>query len=94
MFRVRFPIVLAWIFASLPNAVTFGLIGVVTTELLSGTRGMGGLLTLALATANATLTFSIVVMLSVLGVLLVIVTSLARARVLHWWDRGGMVGLD
>jgi NitT/TauT family transport system permease protein len=94
MFRVRFPIVLAWIFAVLPNAVTFALVGVVATELLSGPYGMGGRLTYALDSLDATLTFSIVLMLSVVGVTLVLLTSLVRSRVLHWWDRGGAVGIE
>jgi NitT/TauT family transport system permease protein len=85
MRRVRLPYVLAWVFASLPNAISFGLVGVVTAELLTGSAGMGRLLSLSIGQADATLTFTVVVMLSIVGVLLVTSVELVQRRVLHWW---------
>lgn len=85
MVRVRFPFVLAWTFAVLPNAISFGLVGTVTAELFTGSSGIGNVLIVALSTSNADLTFAVVVLLSVVGVLLVLLTDLLRRRVLHWW---------
>lgn len=85
--RIRFPYVLAWTLASLPLAVTFAMITVVTAEILTGVQGMGKLLLAASTTANATLTYSVVVVLSVLGVAIVVAADAIRARVLHWWAK-------
>jgi NitT/TauT family transport system permease protein len=84
---IRFPYVLAWTLASLPLAVTFAVITVVTAEILTGVQGMGKLLSTASTTANATLTYAVVIVLSVLGVVIVVAADLIRARVLHWWAK-------
>lgn len=84
---VRLPYVVAWTFAALPNAIGFGLVGVVTAEILTGVTGMGRLLQIAISTVDATLTFSVVLLLSIAGILLVSGTAQLRARVLHWWDQ-------
>jgi NitT/TauT family transport system permease protein len=89
IWRVRFPMVLAWTFAALPNAVSFGLVSTITAEILAGSGGLGGELVIALALANATLTFAIVVLMSVVGVVLVMLTNLAKRRLLHWWEAEG-----
>jgi NitT/TauT family transport system permease protein len=85
MWHVRFPYVLAWVFASFPNAISFGLIAVVTAELLTGGVGMGRLLAQSLSLADATLTFSVVAILSVFGVIIVTTAETLQRRVLHWW---------
>jgi NitT/TauT family transport system permease protein len=84
LFKVRFPYVVMWVFAMIPNAVAFGLISVVTAELLTGTRGMGGLMLQALETVNSSLTFAVVVLMSVLGVVLVTIAERIKRAVLHW----------
>jgi NitT/TauT family transport system permease protein len=84
MFRVRFPYVLMWTFAVVPNAISFGLITAVTSELLTGPNGMGGLMMTATVNANSTLSFSIVVALSVIGVVLVTLADRVKRAVLHW----------
>lgn len=84
---VRMPYVIAWTFAALPNAISFGLVGVVTAEILTGVNGMGRLLQIAISTVDATLTFSVVLLLSIVGILLVSSTALMRQRILHWWDQ-------
>jgi NitT/TauT family transport system permease protein len=85
MRQVRLPYVLVWTFASLPNAISFGLVSVVTAEILTGSLGMGRLLSTSIATVDATLTFTVVVVLTIVGVILVTVSDLLRKRVLHWW---------
>ena len=85
-YRVRVPYAAAWTFASLPNAISFGLVGAVTAEILSGAQGVGKLMMTATNTVNADLTFAVVAYVGALGVVLVLLTSLARKRLLHWWD--------
>jgi NitT/TauT family transport system permease protein len=87
MRHVRLPYVIAWTVAALPLAATFSVISVVTGELLIGARGVGLLLGNATSTADATLTFSLVVILSALGVVTVLVADQISRRVLHWWAK-------
>jgi NitT/TauT family transport system permease protein len=86
MWRIRLPYVVAWTFASLPNAISFSLLAVVTTEILTGASGIGKLILVSEDTVNATLTFAVVCILAVIGLFLVMATTLARSRLLFWWD--------
>lgn len=84
---VRLPYVLVWTFASLPNAISFGLVAVVTAEIFTGHLGMGRLLTNSVAAVDSTATFTIVVILSVVGVTLVVIAEAVQRRFLHWWEQ-------
>jgi NitT/TauT family transport system permease protein len=86
MRQVRLPYVMVWTFTALPNALSFGLVAVVTAEILTGQIGMGALLAQSINTVDSTLTFSVVVILSLVGVLLVTLADLVKARALHWWE--------
>jgi NitT/TauT family transport system permease protein len=88
MWHVRRPYTLAWTIASLPNAVSFGLVAVVTAELLTGTNGMGRVLLDSVTTVQSSLTFAVVVILSVFGIALVALAELLRTYLLHWWSEG------
>lgn len=87
MWHIRLRYVMAWTLAALPLGVTFGIIAVVTGEILTGNGGLGTLIAVADAQVNASLTFAVVVVLSVLGLLFVGLASLMRRRVLHWWTQ-------
>jgi NitT/TauT family transport system permease protein len=87
MRHVRLPYVVAWTIAALPLAATFSVIAVVTGELLIGAPGLGLLLGNATSTADATLTFSLVIILSVLGLVTVLTADQISRRVLHWWAK-------
>jgi NitT/TauT family transport system permease protein len=84
---LRGPYVLAWTFASLPLAITFSVITVVTCELLTGYPGMGFLLESATSNSDSTLTFATTIILSVVGLAIVMGAELLRNRVLHWWGK-------
>jgi NitT/TauT family transport system permease protein len=85
MRNVRLPYVWVWTFAALPNAISFGLIAVITAEVLTGVIGVGRLLVQSISTADASLTFAVVVLLAAVGVVLVETTTRATRRYLHWW---------
>jgi len=87
LLQIRGPYAVAWMIAGLPLTITFALLTVVTGELLTGYPGMGQLLGDATSTANAPLTFAVVIVLAVVGVAVVLLADLARNRVLHWWAR-------
>jgi NitT/TauT family transport system permease protein len=84
LWRVRIPTAAAWTFASLPNAISFALIGVVLAEFVGSTTGMGYLMITALATLNATDMFASVKLLSIVGIGLVYSVTLLERRLLHW----------
>ena len=86
MRQVRLPYVLVWTFASLPNAISFGLVAVVTAELLTGQLGMGSLLLTSISSVNSTLTFAVVTILAIVGVLTVSAAAEVSKRLLHWWE--------
>jgi NitT/TauT family transport system permease protein len=86
MWRVRWRYVLAWTFASLPNAVTFGIVGSVTAELFTGSSGIGQILIAAVDEANSALTFGVVTVLTLCSLLLVLGSDIARRKLLVWWD--------
>ena len=84
MFGVRFPYVLMWTFAVVPNAISFGLITVVTTELLTGSKGMGGLILNATTNVDASLSLAVAFILAVVGTVLVLLADRLKRRILHW----------
>lgn len=85
MMRIRLRYVQAWSFAALPNAVSFGLMAVVTAEILTGAKGLGRLLLESVTTVQSSLTFAVVLILSVVGLILVVGTDALTKRMLRWW---------
>jgi NitT/TauT family transport system permease protein len=81
---VRVPTALAWTFTALPNAVSFALIGVVISEFVGSTTGVGYLMIVSLSTLNAAEMFAALTSLSVVGVLLVYAIQAVERRLLHW----------
>jgi NitT/TauT family transport system permease protein len=88
MLGIRAPYAGVWVIAALPVSATFSIIAVVTAELITGYNGLGRLVSTASSTADSTLTFAVVVVLSALGLVVVGLTSLMSRRVLHWWADG------
>ena len=84
LWRVRVPFGAAWTFASLPNAVSFALVGVVLSEFVGSGTGMGYLMISALAALNATDMFAAIGVLSLVGLILVYLVQAVERRVLHW----------
>lgn len=81
---VRIPNALSWTFTALPNAVSFSLIGVVLSEFVGSTTGMGYLIIVALSTLNSAEMFAALTVLSVVGVVLVVMFRMLERRLLRW----------
>ena len=81
---VRIPMALAWTFASLPNAVSFSLIGVVIAEFVGSNYGMGHLIIVSLAMLNAAEMFAALVLLSLVGLALVLALRVVERRLVRW----------
>ena len=86
MWRVRWHYALAWSFASLPNAIAFGILGSVTAELFTGGQGVGYILTYASETANASLTFATAIVLTAVSLILIFGAEALRKPLLSWWE--------
>jgi NitT/TauT family transport system permease protein len=85
MLDVRAPYVLAWISAALPNILSFSLISVVTAEILTGSTGVGKILTAAVFNAQVGQTYALAAYLGIAGVIFVSGAEVVRRRVFHWW---------
>jgi NitT/TauT family transport system permease protein len=81
---VRLPNVVNWTFAVMPNAISFGLLTVVATELITGVKGLGSLILAATSNVDSSLSFAVVVLLSLLGLALYGLAVLLKRRVLRW----------
>lgn len=84
LWHVRIPFVLGWMFAALPNAVAFSLIGVVISEFVGSDKGMGYLIITSLSTLNATDMFATITILSALGIVLVSAIRHVEGRMMKW----------
>lgn len=87
MVQIRLRYVLVWTAAALPNAISFGLVAVVTAEILTGQAGMGRLLFDSISVVDSTQTFAVVLILSVVGAAIVVAADRLQRRALHWWQR-------
>lgn len=85
MWKVRFPYALAWTLSSLPVAVSFAIVSVVSGEILIGGGGLGSVMAAAAVAANADLTFAVIVFLAVFALVILGVAELIKRRVLRWW---------
>lgn len=88
MRHIRLPFCIAWTLAAVPLAATFSLLIVISNEIITGALGMGRLLVVATATVDASSTFAIAVVMSVLGVSISGVIGLVQGRAMHWWGHG------
>lgn len=86
MTRLRAPYVVVWTIAALPNAISFSLIGVVTTEILSGVPGLGYLILQGLTNLDSNLIFAVILILSAAGVLLFVLCQWLAQRVTRGID--------
>lgn len=84
MWQIRREYAAIWTFAAIPNAVSFGLIAAVTSEILTGSDGMGHLITQSITNVDASLGFAVIVLLSAVGILLTIASERLRGRLMRW----------
>jgi NitT/TauT family transport system permease protein len=81
---IRVPAVARWTFAAVPNAISFGLVTCVTTEILSGVRGMGSLIETAAENVDATLSMAVIVVLVSVALLMYGFAVILRKLAIRW----------
>ena len=82
--RVRLPSALVWVVASLKLAVPHALVGVVVAEFLTGSEGLGYMLSSNAAQFNAAGTFASVVVLAAISFALDRIVFMISRRALMW----------
>lgn len=84
--RLRVPNTLPYFFAALRLNVSLSLIGAIVGELVGARDGVGHMITAAAVTLRTTEVFSGVVMLTLMGVILTGLVSVAQSRILYWHE--------
>ena len=86
--KVRLPSAMPYIFAGLDMAAVFAVVGAVVGEFVGAQRGLGVLILSMNASMDTAGTFSIFIILSLIGVLLHGVLKIVSRRVLFWSGTG------
>jgi NitT/TauT family transport system permease protein len=86
--QIKLPTALPHIFSGLEVAVAFALIGCIVMEFIGSTRGMGFIIQDSSNTFDLPLTFAVVFVLGLIGVLGNALVRLVRSRLLFWEQRG------
>jgi NitT/TauT family transport system permease protein len=82
--RFRFPWSLPYVFVGLKVAITLAVIGGVVGEFVGATEGLGYVIVASGQTANTTLAFAAIVLLSVMSVILFYAIVLAQRLLVPW----------
>lgn len=88
-FKIQLPSALPFIFSGAKIAVTLAVIGAVIGEFLGADRGLGTLLLTANSQMNTALSWSALVVLSVLGIALYAAVVIAEKLIMPWADQNG-----
>lgn len=82
--RFRFPWALPYAFVGLKVAIMLAVIGAVVGEFVGATEGLGYVIVASGQTANTTLAFAAIVLLSVMSIVLFYAVALAQRLVIPW----------
>jgi NitT/TauT family transport system permease protein len=85
--QIKLPTALPHIFSGLEVAVAFALIGCIVMEFIGSTRGMGFVIQDSSNTFDLPLTFAVVILLGIIGVLGNALVRALRHRLLFWEQR-------
>jgi NitT/TauT family transport system permease protein len=86
--KVRFPSALPYIFAGLNMAAVFSVVGAVVGEFVGAQMGLGVLILQMNASMDTAGTFSVFILLSLIGILMHAALGAIRRRVLFWAETG------
>jgi NitT/TauT family transport system permease protein len=82
--RFRFPWSLPYVFVGLKVAIALAVIGAVVGEFVGATKGLGYVIVASGQTANTTLAFAAIVLLSIMSILLFYAVALVQRLVVPW----------
>lgn len=85
--KVEFPASMPPLFAGLRIGSTLAVIGIVVGELVGGTTGLGYLLTFGEGQGNSPMVFTVIILLTLIGIIAYCAVILLERRVLHYMPR-------
>jgi NitT/TauT family transport system permease protein len=86
-FKVTFPSAMPYFFAGLKVAISLAVIGAVIGEFIGGDTGLGQRILVASGNQRTDLAFAAILMLSLLGIVLFALVSLAEKLLCPWYDK-------
>jgi NitT/TauT family transport system permease protein len=87
--RFRFPWSLPHVFVGLKVAIALAVIGAVVGEFVGATKGLGYVIVASGQTADTTLAFAAVVLLSIMSILLFYAVALVQHLLVPWSEEEG-----
>jgi len=85
--KVTFPAAMPYFFAGLKVAISLAIVGAVIGEFIGADRGLGQMIVLFSANQRTDIAFAAIAMLSLLGIALFALISLAERVVCPWYDK-------
>lgn len=85
--KVTFPAAMPYFFAGLKVAISLAIVGAVIGEFIGADHGLGHLILISTANVKTSLAFAAIVMLSLLGIVLFGLISLAERAICPWYDK-------
>jgi NitT/TauT family transport system permease protein len=82
--KIEAPSTMPALLAGLRIGATLAVIGVTVGELVGGNRGLGYLITYAEGQANAAMVFNAIILLTLIGIKLYYLVTIAEKRILHY----------
>jgi NitT/TauT family transport system permease protein len=86
--KVTFPSAMPYFFAGLKVAISLAVVGAVIGEFIGADHGLGHLILISTANVRTPLAFAAIGMLSLLGIILFALVSLAERIVCPWYGKG------
>ena len=87
--KIAFPHAMPFIFSGLKVAVTLAVIGEIVAEFISGNTGLGYLILVANSDLNVAMSFTAIILLTVMGFVLYGAVALLEKIVAPWNEREG-----
>jgi NitT/TauT family transport system permease protein len=85
--KVTFPSAMPYFFAGLKVAISLAIVGAVIGEFIGADKGLGQLILVSSANSKPDLAFAAILMLSMLGIVLFWLVSLAEKLICPWYDK-------
>ena len=82
--KVRLPSAMPYIFAGLKVAVTLAVVGAIVAEFIQADAGLGYALLQASSSMNTAMSFAVIIVLSIMGIVLFWFVALVGDRVTYW----------
>lgn len=82
--KIRLPTALPYVFAGFKVAITLAVVGAIIAEFIQADAGLGYALLQASSSMNTAMSFAVIIVLSVIGVLLFALVSLIGDRLTYW----------